>query len=256
MVKKNTRKPRRRVVSRRRSTFKQKVNRIISSQVEKKLYVVYAANNAITTAAATNPFSVNLMPTLTQGVTQESRIGQQIKIKSAIIKGFVNILPYNAVSNPLSTPVMIKLWVISSKLVNTSTIASTNIATSFFEVGSDTVGFQGNLLDMTFPVNADMFTVHRTKRFEIGSTYASSTGPVGTGGYYDNSKMILPFSFNYGKYFKTQLKYNDDSSFLNGNLPTNRNCWLVAQAVYCDGSSSAITCAEFHYTLKIEYTDM
>lgn len=239
-------------------SFDAKVQRVLNKQVERKEFVVAVANNAITTASGGGtPASLNLMPFLSLGTNQEARVGERVKIVKAIVKGYVNLLPYNAVTNTLSTPVMVRLWCVSSKLTNVSTIGSTSVGTGFFEVGSDTVGFQGNMLDMLLPVNRQAWTVYGEKRFELGATYASATGPVSTGGYYDNSNMILPFEFEYGSHFKTPLRFSDDSSSLNSNYPYDRNCWLILQSIYADGSATAgLITSEYHYCVNIEYTDM
>jgi len=240
------------------ATFKSKVQRIINSQVERKRFVIANANQIITTASGGGtPQALNLMPTLALGTNQEARVGEQVKITRATVRGFVNLAPYNAISNPGTTPVKVKMWVVSSKLSNSQTLSSTVVGTGFFEIGSDTVGFQGNMLDMMLPVNRQAWIVHAHKTFNLGASAANSLGPVTTTGYYDNSRMSLPFSFSYGSHFKKPLRFSDDSASLNGNYPYDRNCWLLLQAVYADGTSSGgYIPAEYHYNVDISYTDM
>lgn len=253
----NTRAPYKKRAYRRRAkkvtpAVKSYVKRIISSNNENKMVIQYGINQAITTASATNPTYIqNLLPSLAQGTGKSNRIGNDIKIKYAYVRGFVNLLPYSATLNPLSTPIQVKIWLCSSKTVNTNNIASTSIASDFFEVNNASAGFQGNLLDMMLTPNKDSWVIHATKTFELGATYASTNGQVGTAGYFDNSKMIRPFYFNYGKYFKSVLKYNDQTL----NIPTNKNLFLVFQAVNADGSTTAINCAEYHFTSRCEFED-
>jgi len=239
-----------------KKTISKVVKRVIQSQVEQKEYSTYGANQPITTANATYPTFISCMPSIQQGTTQGGRIGDEIRIKYARVKGYVNLLPYHITNNPLSTAVMVKLWLCSSKLSNLNGLTNTAINTGFFETGSQTTGFQGNLLDMLLPSNKDGWTIHATKTFELGATYASTGGQVGTGGYYDNSKMILPFNFRFEQHFKGPIKFNDDGSSLNNYYPYNRNLYLVFQAVYADGGSQAYQVAEFHHSLNIKYTDM
>lgn len=233
-------------------SLKSYIKKQIHNNMENKVILGYAVNQTITTASASNPFTIqNLLPTIAQGTGHSSRIGNEITIRSAYVSGYVNLLPYNAVTNPLSTPVMVKMWLCSSKTVNTNLISSTDISTSFFEINNGSVGFQGNMLDMILTPNRDSWTIYATKKFELGATYASTNGGVGTGGYFDNSKMSIPFYFNYGKYFKRALKYNDTLT----NIPTNRNLFLVIQAVYADGSATAVSIAECHYQFRINFED-
>lgn len=230
------------------------VKKAISSNLENKVYIDYGFNQTLTTLSGTlasnTPGTIYLLPRPGQNVQQPGRIGNEIKIKSAVVKGRVNLLPYAALTNPLSTPVMVKMWVISFKTINSALIANCN-TTNFFETGSASAAFQGNIGDLFFTLNKDLITVHKTKTFELGATYASTGGQVGTGGYFDNSKMTMPFYFSYGNKFRGTLKYNDAVT----NVCENRNCWLITQVVYADGTSAAVNPAEIHYNNRIEYED-
>ena len=228
------------------------VNRVIARNTENKVHIIYGSNVSITTAAGgTVPTSVNCLPVLGTGVGSFQRIGDEIKIKKAAIKGYINLLPYAAITNPLSTPIYVKMWLCSSKIVNTSSLSSTDIGTQFFDTGSIAAGFQGNMLDMTLSNNLNNWKIHAQRTVQLGATSVSSTGQVGSGGYFDNSKMSVPFYFNWAKYMKSKLKYNDSAT----NVITNKNLFLAFQAVNADGSSSAINVAEFHYSQRIEYED-
>jgi len=229
------------------------VKNAISKNLENKVYVNYGSNLAITTAGSgSNPtFVPNLLPPLVQGGSQQNRIGNEVKIKYAYVRGYVNLLPYSVTNNPLSTPIMVKMWLCASKTINTNAISSTDITTTFFETGSGSAGFQGNMLDLCLSNNKDSWTIYATKKFELGATYASSGGQVGTGGYFDNSKMTIPFYFSYGRHFKSSLKYTDQAT----NIPTNRNLFLVIQAVNADGSSTAVSPAEYHFQTRITFED-
>lgn len=260
MKKYGGRKPTKRVYRRRarKSTAKPKVSTAVKKYVknsihrlaENKVLISSNVNQSLTTASASNPASINLCPTVAQGTSHVGRIGNEIKLVKGFIRGFVNLLPYNATTNPLSTPVMVKLWVCSNKKIQSTTFSSIGSG-DFFEDNASTANFAGNLKDMMLSVNKENWHVYATKTFELGATYASSTGPTGTSGYFDNSKMIIPFYFNFGKHLKTTLKYNDTDT-----NPTNRNMFLLLQAVYADGSTSSVTPAEYHYHIRWEFEDL
>ena len=120
------------------------------------------------------------------------------------------------------------------------------------ESGSSSTGFQSNKLDLVQTVNQDIVKVFATKicKIGIGSGSTSITNSP-SGVYIDNSSMNCPFYFNYGKYVKTALKFNDSAS----NVPENTNLWLIVQCVNADGSATAIQPAEIHWTNRIEYED-
>lgn len=232
--------------------LKNYIKRAIGQKMENKTVLGYAANQSITTASSTTPFTIqNLLPALSIGTGVSNRVGNEVRVKSAYVSGYINLLPYNAVTNPLSTPIIVKMWLCSSKTINTNLISNTSIATDFFEINNGSVGFQGNMLDMILTPNKDNWTVLQTRKFELGATTATNNGQVGTGGYFDSSKMTKPFYFNYGKHFKNALKYNDSLT----NVPTNRNLFLVVQAVNADGSSTAVNVAECHYQFRVNFED-
>lgn len=227
------------------------VKRILHKQLENKVWISYASNIGLRTATASAVVpSVNLLPNVIQGTGHSQRIGNEIKVVKAFIKGYINLLPYNAVNNPLSTPVMCKMWVVSYKQNNQLDNTALTTFQTFFETNNSSTGFQGNMLDLCLTVNKDAWTVHAQKTIQLGSTYPSSTGPVGTGGYFDNSKMILPYYFDYTKHIKT-IKYDDTVN----NLSTNRNIWILWQQIYADGSSTSIIPVETHFNIRVEYED-
>lgn len=251
-TKKVTRKPKR-VIN--KQSFKKKVQNILMGQVEHKKYVIVGVNNSITTAAGGGtPAALNLMPSLALGTNQEARVGEQVKITKARVHGFVNLLPTSA-SNPNPLPVKLRMWIVSSKLTNVTSLGSTNVGTGFFEVGSGTSGFSGDMADMMLPVNKQAWTKYNEKTVNLGLGAASTLSLAAS--YYDNSSFSVPFSFEYGQHFKKPLRFSDDASSLNGNFPYDRNCWLLFQAVSADGQPTAgwSTC-EYHYMVDIDYTDM
>lgn len=244
VAKKGTRKP----VSKKLKTY---IKKQIHANIENKHFFGYGSNNIITTASSSTPSALNLLPSLAIGASDGQRVSNQIKIVKGVVQGFVNLLPYSATLNPLSTPVMVRLWLLAGRQLNSNTFSNYSPATNFFELGSSQIGPQGTMLDMVLRNNSQEYIVYAQRIFKLGAAYASSTGPVGTSGYFDNSPMTKRFSFNWGKHVKSKLIYNDAVT----NIPTNRNMFLVFQVVNCDGSSSAVNAAEFHYTNEVLYED-
>jgi len=246
----------RKAIRRKPVTSRQAVTRIVKSvisrQAENKIWADYGVNQTITCAQSTTPTFKNLVPTIPPGSRISNRVGNEVRVKSGYIRGHVNLLPYNLTTNNKPLPCYVKMWVCSGKLLNTILLGSTNISTTFFEVGGSSAGFQGNMLDMELSPNKDMWTVHYTKTVKLGAGYVVSTGsPVSGGSYFDNSPMSVPFQFNFGKKLGL-LKYEEDIT-----SATNRNMFLVFQVVPCDGDGAPTqVMAEFHYTARVEYEDI
>lgn len=219
---------------------------------ETKYWYDYGANQVLATAGGGTVTARNMCPVLAQGSTAYNRIGNKVKVISARIRAVVNILPYNAINNPLSTAVLVKVWLVTHSSVATNLIASTDIYTTFFDQSGGSSGFQGNPLDMVFTVNPEKWTVIEERQFKLGASTASSAGPVGTGGYYDNSPMSQTIDMDFTKAFKSQLLYNDTT-----NVATNNCVFLILQAVYADGSSTgSYSPAEFHYNACVKFKDV
>lgn len=218
------------------------VKRAISREVENKVWLDYGVNQSITTANATVPTNALLVPRIGQGLGKSQRTGNEIKVKYAKLTGYVNLLPYNIVTNPQVAPVIIKMWVIRSKILNGIVLANTTIATTFFDIVNSSAGFQANMLDTLLSVNKEAWQVIATKQFELGLT-------INTNGVADNSSFSRYFSFELSKHLGV-IKYDDASL-----TPTNKNLYIIFQAVYPDGSTNAFVSSEYHWHYRIEYED-
>jgi len=225
--------------------------KVISKAAENKAWFNYGTNIQISNTNLGTPVYLNLLPSLTQSVGKSGRVGNEIKVKSGFVRGHINILPYNVTTNPSPPPVYVKIWLVASKTVNTNLFQNTPASTSFFDVVNSSLGFQGNMLDIDWTINKDLFTLYASKTVKLGASFSHSTGPVSYNSYFDNSPMSVPFSFSFGKHVKT-LKYDDTTT-----VPTNRNMFLVWQAVNADGSSpTGNVPAEYHYSIRVDYEDM
>jgi hypothetical protein len=226
------------------------VKAAIHRNAENKVWVNYAANISLATASPSTVLpSISLLPTPVQGTGHGQRIGNEVRIVKNYIKGYINLLPYNAITNFLSAPIMVKMWIASYKLANNPNTAATATFSSFFEINNSSAPPQGTMLDMVLTTNKEVWTVHKTKTFEIGASSFSSTGPVGSGAYFDNSKMTLPYYFNLTKYTKS-LKFDDGTT-----LQTNKNLFILFQCVNADGTAATGPVAETHFCHRCEYED-
>jgi len=249
-------KPRRNLRKKRATTkpkvslaVKQYVKRYIHGQTENKIWVSYAANQAITTASGSYPTALSLVPQVAQGTTQFTRIGNKIKVVKGFIRGHVNLLPYNATSNPWIGPLYVKMWLCKYKKVNSGTVADTNIDGFFFDSASGGTGFQGNMLDMELTNNKDSWIVYKTKTFELNQT--ATIGVTSGTSAPDNSKYSMPFYFSFGRHIRRQINYEATVA----GAPNNANLFLVFQVVNADGSATAVQAAEYHFNTRVEYED-
>lgn len=233
---------------------KKYVKRAIHTSIENKVVVINQANNAITTAltGVQAPYSINCIPAINTGAEQGERQGVVITPRVCTLKGFINLRPYNATTNPYA-PIKVKMWLASYKIFNRNA-ATLQLAdfNRFFEAGNSTVGFQGNLLDMVLPHNKSDWIIYETRSINLGTT-STSASHSGAGVSYDASRFSVPFSINVGKHLKQKLNYDDTDA----SRPTNRNMFLFVQAVAAEGTnggSTFIPC-EIHYSHRFEFED-
>lgn len=233
------------------ATLNKVVKEAIARMAEKKATIASGTNVAISSASGTTPLAISLAPSLAQGTAQNQRVGNQIRVVKAIIRGHIGLLPYNALLNPQPAPIIVKLWLCRYKKLNTNLIASTDVATAFFDTGGGVSGFNGNIFDVEAYPNMDSWDVLQTKVIKVGAAAGTNVIPSTNAQYFDNSSSVVPFEFQFASNLGVCL-FNDSTA-----IPTNKNLFLVVQAVLATGTASAnLTPAEMHYSTKIEYIDV
>lgn len=254
-VKKPRRYGRRRIYRRKTGVtkgVKAYVKKAIHRNIENKEIVKYSANTACVVASTlTDPFNFNLLSNLNTGDGQGNRTGVEIKpMPSSQMKITFNLLPYNSETNPYGN-IWVRVWVASYKIEHVNSAAMSGVFGQFFEEGSSTIGFNGNMLDMMLPVNKNEWTVYMDRKFQLGL----SSGGLSFGGNNLAPTGTAPFSktmtINFGKFVKAKLKYLD----VGGNFPNNRNLWLIIQPVRADGGGNSVTPIEIHYAHRFTYED-
>jgi len=233
---KPTKKP---VVSQAVKTY---VKKTFHSNIENKQQQFIYLNQTI---APLTGYSLALLPTPGQGTSQAGRIGNEIRLTSGVVRGFVNLLPYNAVSNPLCMQ-RIRILVVSMKEDNTNTLLTTGI----WQYGNSSLDLQANLGDCMYDVNRDKFVKYYDKTYCLGSPSQSSLTNNLSGQHFSNDKFQIPFYINFTRHIKTKLKYNDGTTTC-----TNRNLFLFITSVNADGTSTAVQPAECHTFLDVKYED-
>jgi len=240
-----------------RRGFVKAVKKIISSQIEDKVVTTYGVNQSIAYAGtATDPAYLSLVPAIAQGDSAQGRIGNQVKLKKAVIRGFVNINTVSVFGTSI-IPLYCKMWICRRKGQNFYDTINNADWDNFFQAGSTVLGFQGNLLDTMLYPNNDYWTITKTKMCMLGpNTNLPATTTVGTvltAGFPDaNSRISVPFSFDVTKELGGTLKFNDNTF-----RPQNKELYLVFQVVPIDGSTPAALALapEYNYVYEVKYED-
>lgn len=231
--------------------FRKYVLKTIHKNTENKEKAIYGSNTSVTTGDSTT-CTMPIINPVSAGSNEQTRVGNQIRVTKGQFRACINLLPYNATTNPNPLPVLVKLWLIRDLRTNQQ-LSSLGVTTynNFFRAGNTAYSFNGNPLDMVSECNKDLVRVLATRYFKLGATGSITATPIYGQSFLDNSPMSKQIVFNWGKYVKKQLKFDES-----GDYATNSNLYVVIQAVNADGSSTnGKTPIEWHYTNIMHYED-
>lgn len=172
-----------------------------------------------------------IIPSVSNSVNDNGRIGDQITVKSLSIKGFVkfDIVPTIGAQPP--TTVLCRMMVVSlkSKANYDDAKSSASPLTALLKKGGTTTNFNGYLRDIYADINREVWTVHHDSRFYLSQDFVNgSQGPM------DVSKTVRFFNIPL-KCKNKLLKY--DSAVSSGLLPTNYGPMILFGYTFLDGSS-------------------
>lgn len=244
------------------SPLKKMVKKMIARAAETKMLEAPLLDKQLNTSDSIN-FPDNVIPlgpnnvtlALTQGTGQGQRIGNVVNTKKLIFKGSLNPTQYNVTTNPTPRPLMVQfIFCYDREDPNDAFVPGS----TFFQNGSSTTGFSGNLSDMWRPINEDRYRVFARKTFKLGySQYAGTTANVtnqGANQAYSNNdfKASHLFSFDLTKWYPKVVKFNDNLS-----NPMTRNIYCLVQYVdaFGGGMVSPYQAAEMSYCLSYKYED-
>lgn len=101
----------------------------------------------------------------------QQRIGDRINPKSLRVTG---VLSFNKDSGPSNIPVYVRVIIAAQKdIKNGNSVLNGNVATSALLhpgiLGADETAFNGNTVDITYPINKNKFRVYMDKTFMLCS---------------------------------------------------------------------------------------
>lgn len=194
--------------------------------------------NFNSTIASTGDY-IQLIPNCTSNADENGRVGDKITINRFNVKGYLRFNPsLGALStgSPGVCQVGIRMMILSLKKAQSWDLVtgSANPLLSLLRRGGTTVGFSGQIADLSNPINTDLFTVHHNKTFYMSQTFTGQTTAVG---FYntDIANQIKFFNFNM-KCKKKVLSYDDDTN--SGLLPTNYAPFMVIGYCYLNGQTA------------------
>lgn len=102
-----------------------------------------------------------------QGVTQGTRIGNQVKVKKLMLNYVLRPTPYDAVFNPSTVPFHVNMFLGYVNDVPGLIPTNTDLA-SLFQSGASSIAPVGTLRDLISVINTDYWTIKKRWSHKLG----------------------------------------------------------------------------------------
>ena len=193
-------------------------------------------------------------PIIGNGIGQNQRIGDEIKIKGHYINYIVNARPFNATTNTTPKSNIVQVWVVQPKTGNKLGLTAGQIQSSssadFFENQADSdSGMVGNVYDTIRKVDRDNFRVLYKRTHKIGWSGSLNTTDV-----------TATLNNNDFKQFQTgRIKIKGHNlKFDRLDSPQKVPIYMFVQVMAADGTTYNTTQipVDFKFNSSIYYTDL
>lgn len=252
--------PRRKTAPKAKGLFKKKVMSVINSVAEDK--VMYTSNNEsalvnFNSGITTVSDMCQILPNNNDGVNENNRIGDELRLKTFNVKGYLRVIP--VASGPTGNAICqvgVRMMILSLKKAPSWDLVQSSAAplSSLLRAGGASKGFTGLISDLFAPINTDLFTTHYNKVHYCTQEFVNRDT---TAGYWssDIKNQIKFFNINL-KVKDKKLTYDDDTN--GGLLPTNYAPFLCIGYSYLNGGTGDVVAANvgLHYQSHITFQDM
>lgn len=202
-----------------------------------------------------------LSPTIAQGVGENGRIGNSVKLKNLYLRGYMSVYPQTnlgVISNSSvpQIPGQFNVRLFIGKLKQSILPPQTSDFAQLLRTGAATTSFDStNMLSLCRTVNSELFTVYYDKIHKIGlATHSGGQANFSTtfGLANNDYKLSKILKINCTKFIKKTLIFND-----NNNQPTNTGLYMWAGIVDSLGSANTTVAplVNFTYDLEFSYED-
>jgi len=259
--------PRQKVIAKKRSrpSLVQRVQRIISSNVENKYTDsrTFIAPIGTLIAGTPNFFQYYLWAPgsnslgsqlfdLKQGVNQQERIGNTIKLKRWVIKGLIqpNVNIYSDRPAVLQNTMIGYVEVFFGRLLNNSS-GITNLLEDLYQAGSAAITPNMTAGTILYPLNKDKYKIYWRKRFKMGQAQNAATFPQTSN---NDFSLTRTFGFDVTKYIlkNKHIKYEDADTTPNDDMIENLTVFAVFYPAIGNVGINDLTYPETGYTLNCQ----
>lgn len=236
------------------NSVKTYVKRTMSAAIENKQRSIQASidfgsvfNNNLLNVRPVCPYPT-IMP-ITQGVTQNTRIGNTIKTKKCMLSYVIKPNDYDLATNTIPQPVEIQLFLANTKDSPGTTPVLADFQ-SLFQLNNSSTQATSTLADLVAPINKDVWNIQKTWRHKIGFASNNGTGNSQNAAYFSNNdfKLNVVRKMDITKYLPKTFKFNDNSSVI-----YNKGCFFFFQAISCVDYVLAASQTPVHIDYWVDY---
>lgn len=240
--------------------LKKVIQTMIAKNIEDKEAYHTTGNSLISFNSGINTGAdiQKVLPNISAGTSENGRIGDRIRAKSLVIKGYLQMYVATDVNTISNKRIGVRLMVLSSKKYKQwDDFASGGWLGATLKKGATQTAFEGQIQDLFAPLNTEEVTKMYDKVFYLSQEYIrqqiGSSTPT-TEFAVDNRKGIAFFTIRLPVRGKV-LHY--DASSGGGVQPTNWTCGLCLGYAHLDGSSpdTVSTQVGLCYDSYFEYED-
>lgn len=222
-----------------KARFAKAVKKVLSANTETKEAYFASSPDTLTTFNSginSSGDQLQIIPTVNKGTSEHNRIGDQIMAQSLNVRGHIRYSPSNAVNDNGRANICCRLMIVSLKLRPSypDVTGGSAYLSQLLKKGGATSGFTGILSDLYAPINTDLFTVHKDKKFYLTQPMMIQPPTSGlSSGFQDLSDIVRFFNFN----IKMKKKLLYDDSVNGGITPTNVGPFMCLGYSYLNGAS-------------------
>lgn len=157
--------------------------------------------------------------TIAAGTGNAQRIGNRVRTKKLVFQYTIQPKGYNATSNTVMYPFIIRFYLVKSKINPTQPISLNQVLNQFYENGTSMAGFTGDVMDLNRKVCPDTFTYLTHWDHKIG--YASNNQNGNNSFQHNNNndfKMCAYASKDLTKYCNKEIVWDDTNTINNSRL--------------------------------------
>lgn len=238
---------------------KKYVKSTIHRQIENKSYQVGWSQDLGGYASSATLFAYPMTPytggmNITQGVTQSTRIGNQIKLRKLRFNFVLSSRTYNVANNPSPQPCEIEMMFCSLKPANGELPTAVDIQ-NLYQLNASSIAPSGFIYDFTQKVNTDLFHIYKRMRFKLGYSAAGGTGVNANAQSFANNdfKLNVVRNLDLTKYAPKTITYNDNAS-----SPTSRCLFVLINVLPTIGGTAfaaGVFPARIDSTVYCDYED-